>query len=53
VLSARVAWSKPDRPSTTPQPYAPGSFDEVVLAYDLGQLTDAGYAVLAEAEANK
>jgi hypothetical protein len=30
-----------------PEPYVPGSFDEAVLAYDLGQLTDADYAVLA------
>jgi hypothetical protein len=26
-----------------------GSFDDVVLAYDLGQLTDADYEVLAAA----
>jgi hypothetical protein len=34
-----------------PEPYGPGSFDDVVLAYDLGQLTDADYAVLASAAA--
>jgi hypothetical protein len=28
------------------EPYALGSFDDVVLAYDLGQLTDADYEVL-------
>lgn len=32
-----------------PEPYVPGTFDEVVLAYDLGHLTDADYKVLAEA----
>jgi len=29
------------------EPYVPGSFDEIVRAYDLGELTDAGYATLA------
>jgi hypothetical protein len=33
------------------EPYVPGSFDDVVLAYDLGQLTDAGYETLARAAA--
>jgi Zeta toxin len=31
------------------EPYVPGSFDDVVLAYDLGKLTDAEYEFLAEA----
>ena len=30
-----------------PEPYVPGSFDDVVLAYDLGWLTDADYNILA------
>jgi hypothetical protein len=30
-----------------PEPYVPGSFDDVVLAYDLGWLSDADYDVLA------
>jgi hypothetical protein len=30
-----------------PEPYVPGSFDDVVLAYDLGWLSDADYEVLA------
>jgi hypothetical protein len=32
-----------------PEPYVPGSFDDVVLAYDLGWLTDADYDILAVA----
>jgi hypothetical protein len=32
-----------------PDPYIPGSYDDVVAAYDLGRLTDPQYAVLAEA----
>jgi hypothetical protein len=32
-----------------PEPYMPGSFDDVVRAYDLGQLTDADYDFLARA----
>ena len=32
-----------------PEPYVPGSFDDVVLAYDLGWLSDADYDVLATA----
>jgi Zeta toxin len=32
-----------------PEPYIPGSFDDVARAYDLGQLNDADYAVLAGA----
>jgi hypothetical protein len=32
-----------------PEPYVPGSFDDVVLAYDLGWLSDADYEVLAPA----
>jgi hypothetical protein len=31
------------------EPYVPGSFDDVVLAYDLGKLTDPEYEFLAEA----
>lgn len=34
-----------------PEPYIPGSFDDVVAAYDLGKITDAEYAVLSEAVA--
>jgi Zeta toxin len=32
-----------------PEPHVPGSFDEVVLAYDLGHLNDNDYRVLAAA----
>jgi hypothetical protein len=32
-----------------PQPYVPGSFDDVVLAYDLGKLSDHDYQELAAA----
>ena len=32
-----------------PEPYVPGSFDDVVLGYDLGWLSDADYNVLATA----
>jgi hypothetical protein len=32
-----------------PEPYVPGSFDDVVLAYDLGWLSAADYDVLATA----
>jgi hypothetical protein len=32
-----------------PDPYIPGSYDDVVAAYDRGRLTDAQYAVLVEA----
>lgn len=32
-----------------PEPYVPGSFDDVVLAYDLGWLSDADYNLLATA----
>jgi hypothetical protein len=35
-----------------PEPYVPGSFDDVVVAYDLGWLSDAEYAVLATAAAS-
>jgi len=34
-----------------PEPYVPGSFDDVVLAYDRGWLSDADYDVLAGAAA--
>lgn len=33
------------------EPYVPGSFDDVVLAYDLGQLSDGEYEFLAESAA--
>ena len=32
-----------------PEPYVPGSFDDVVLGYDLGWLSDADYDILAAA----
>ena len=32
-----------------PEPYVPGSFDDVVLGYDLGWLSDTDYDVLATA----
>ena len=32
-----------------PEPYVPGSFDDVVLGYDLGWLSDADYDVMATA----
>jgi hypothetical protein len=32
-----------------PDPYTPGSYDDVVAAYDRGQLTNTQYAVLVEA----
>ena len=35
-----------------PEPYIPGSYDDVMAAYDQGKLTDAQYAVLAEAVAD-
>jgi hypothetical protein len=34
-----------------PEPYIPGSFDDVVAAYDQGKITDAEYAALSEAVA--
>jgi len=34
-----------------PEPYIPGSFDDVVAAYDQGKLTDDEYEVLSEAVA--
>jgi hypothetical protein len=34
-----------------PAPYVPGSFDDVVLAYDLGRLSDQEYDILAAAAA--
>jgi hypothetical protein len=36
-----------------PEPYVPGSFDDVVLAYDLGWLSGADYDVLAVAADGK
>jgi Zeta toxin len=35
-----------------PEPYIPGSFDDVVLAYDLGKLSDRDYQQLAKAAAS-
>jgi hypothetical protein len=35
-----------------PEPYVPGSFDDVVLAYDLGKLTDRDYEQLAKSVAS-
>lgn len=32
-----------------PDPYIPGSYDDVVAAYDRGRLTDEQYAILANA----
>ena len=32
-----------------PEPYVPGSFDDVVLAYDLGWLSAADFDILAVA----
>jgi hypothetical protein len=34
-----------------PEPYVPGSFDDVVAAYDRGQISDGEYEVLSEAVA--
>ena len=34
-----------------PEPYLPGSFDDVVAAYDQGKLTDDEYAMLSAAVA--
>lgn len=34
-----------------PEPYVPGSFDDVVAAYDQGKITDTEYTVLSEAVA--
>jgi hypothetical protein len=34
-----------------PEPDVPGSFDEVVVAYDRGEITHAQYRVLAQAVA--
>jgi hypothetical protein len=34
-----------------PEPYVPGSFDEVVRAYDLGWISDSDYEALAAAAA--
>jgi hypothetical protein len=34
-----------------PESYVPGSFDDVVAAYDRGQISDNEYQVLAEAVA--
>jgi hypothetical protein len=57
-------WPEPARPDPQteadaaaramddPDPYIPGSFDDVLLAYDKGQLTPAEYEVLASAAAD-
>jgi hypothetical protein len=34
-----------------PEPYIPGSFDDVVAAYDQGRITDDEYTALSEAVA--
>jgi hypothetical protein len=34
-----------------PDPYVPGSFDDVTAAYDRGQISSAQYRVLSEAAA--
>ena len=34
-----------------PEPYVPGSFDDVVAAYDRGEISDDEYEVLSEAVA--
>ena len=34
-----------------PEPYVPGSFDDVVRAYDRGWITDPDYEALAAAAA--
>ena len=34
-----------------PEPHVPGSFDDVVLAYDLGQLSGQDYEALSSAAA--
>jgi hypothetical protein len=34
-----------------PAPYMPGSFDDVVAAYDQGKIADDEYSVLSEAAA--
>jgi hypothetical protein len=66
-LAARFrerTWPEPARPDPQtdadfaaramddPDPYIPGSFDDVLLAYDKGELTPAQYQVLAEAAAD-
>lgn len=35
-----------------PEPYVPGSYDDVAAAYHSGRLSDADYAVLVEAIAD-
>jgi hypothetical protein len=35
-----------------PEPYMPGSFDDVAAAHQLGQITDEEYAVLSQAVAD-
>jgi len=32
-----------------PEPYIPGSYDDVVAAYDRGRLTDVQYQILVDA----
>jgi hypothetical protein len=57
-------WPEPARPDPQtdagiaaramedPDPYIPGSFDDVLLAYDKDELTPAEYEVLAKAAAD-
>lgn len=57
-------WPEPARPDPQtdadiaaramddPDPYIPGSFDDVLLAYDKGDLTPAEYEALARAAAD-
>jgi hypothetical protein len=54
-------WRRPSRPATylemaaaellDPDPYLPGSFDDVVAAYDAGTITRDQFRVLAQAVA--
>jgi hypothetical protein len=58
------AWPEPARPDPQtdeeiaaramddPDPYVPGSFDDVLLAYDKGELSPTEYEVLAKAAAD-
>jgi hypothetical protein len=49
VTRARTHLDLAEENLRDPEPYIPGSYDDVVSAYDRGRLTDAQYAVLAEA----
>ncbi len=58
------SWPEPARPDPQtevamavramedPDPYVPGSFDDVLVAYDKGELTRQEYRVLAQAAAD-